>query len=308
MTTYFKRRVMMSPQAQQILNKNFIRNFKLPIAVDKDPYFTYFLNLLNPYFDTLRKYEIFKKVYQEFGESLFKHNSQKLNDTIQYLTAKDEYQDFVKMDMSRFNRKLNIKGKDLYVAGNENKRYISIDLVKANFQSFLFVMPEIFDGFKDFNSFAKSRDFNEVLLESKISRQVIFGGLSASRQQQVQKYMMEQIIFALFDRGVKESEIYSLSSDEVFFEDKGYNVNDLHSMASDLGYQVRVEMFDLVKPFEKAYFVKERVNGSCEFKMVPTAVMAEFIKKYEGKPLEDMDFYFYDENKRLSRFIEEGVF
>lgn len=298
----------MSPQAQQILNKNFIRNFKLPIAVDKDPYFTYFLNLLNPYFDTLRKYEIFKKVYQEFGESLFKHNSQKLNDTIQYLTAKDEYQDFVKMDMSRFNRKLNIKGKDLYVAGNENKRYISIDLVKANFQSFLFVMPEIFDGFKDFNSFAKSRDFNEVLLESKISRQVIFGGLSASRQQQVQKYMMEQIIFALFDRGVKESEIYSLSSDEVFFEDKGYNVNDLHSMASDLGYQVRVEMFDLVKPFEKAYFVKERVNGSCEFKMVPTAVMAEFIKKYEGKPLEDMDFYFYDENKRLSRFIEEGVF
>ncbi len=297
----------MSPQAQQILNKNFIRNFKLPIAVDKDPYFTYFLNLLNPYFDTLRKYEIFKKVYQEFGESLFKHNSQKLNDTIQYLTAKDEYQDFVKMDMSRFNRKLNIKGKDLYVSGNENKRYISVDLVKANFQSFLFVMPEIFDGFKDFNSFAKSRDFNEVLLESKISRQVIFGGLSASRQQQVQKYMMEQIIFALFDKGVKESEIYSLSSDEVFFEDKGYNVNDLHSMASDLGYQVRVEMFDLVKPFEKAYFVKEGVNGSREFKMVPTAVMAEFIKKYEGKPLEDMDFYFYDENKRLSRFIEEGV-
>ena len=63
-----------------------------------------------------------------------------------------------------------------------------------------------------------------------------------------------------------------------------------------------------MKPFEKAYFVKEGVNGSREFKMVPTSVMAEFIKKYEGKPLEDMDLYFYDENKRLSKFMEEGVF
>jgi len=299
---------MMSPQAQQILNKNFIRNFKLPIAVDKDPYFSYLLNLLNPYFDTVRKYDIFKKVYQEFGESLFKHNSQKLNETLQYLMEKEEYKEFAKMDMSRFNKKLNIKGKDLYVTGNENKRYVSIDLVKANFQSFMFVMPSIFDGFKDFNSFAKSRDFNEVLLESKISRQVIFGGLSAPRQQQIQKYMMEQIIFALFDKGVKQEDIYSLSSDEVFFEDKGYDISEIHSMATNLGYQVRVEKFDLVKPFEKAYFVKEGVNGSREFKMVPTAVMAEFIKKYEKKPLEDMDFYFYDENKRLSRFIEEGVF
>ena len=298
----------MNTLEQQRFNKNFIRNFKLPIAVDKEPYFTYFLNLLNPYFDTVRKYEIFKKVYQKYGEGLFKHNSQKLNETLQYLSAKPEYQAFTKMDMSRFNKKLNIKSKDLYVTGNEGKRYISIDLVKANFQSFMFVMPEIFDGFKDFNSFAKSRDFNEVLLESKISRQVIFGGLSAARQQQVQKYMMEQIILSIFDKGVKEEDIYSLSSDEVFFEDKNYDIEEIQKLASDLGYQVRVEKFDLVKPFEKAYFVKEGVNGSREFKMVPTSVMAEFIKKYEGRSLEDMDLYFYDENKRLSKFMEEGVF
>ena len=119
---------------------------------------------------------------------------------------------------------------------------------------------------------------------------------------------MEQIILSVFDKGVEEKDIYSLSSDEVFFEDKNYDIEEIQKLASDLGYQVRVEKFDLVKPFEKAYFVKEGVNGSREFKMVPTSVMAEFIKKYEGKPLEDMDLYFYDENKRLSKFMEEGVF
>lgn len=293
---------------QQILNKNFIRSFKLPIAIDKDPYFSYLLNLLNPYYDTIRKYELFKTAYNEHGDNLFKHNSKILNETLQYLLEKSEYKAFNSMDMKKFEKKLNIKGKDLYTTGNEGKRYISIDLVKANFQSFMFTVPEIFDGFTDFNSFAKSRGFSDVLLESKISRQVIFGGLSSARQQQVQKYMMEQIIIGLLEEGFDKNDIYSLSSDELFFEDKNYDINKIESLAKTLGYQVRVEKFDLVKPFEKALFVKEGVNGAREFKMVSTAMMAEFIKKYEGRPVEDMDLFFYDENKRLSKFIEEGVF
>ena len=42
--------------------------------------------------------------------------------------------------------------------------------------------------------------------------------------------------------------------------------------------------------------------------MVVPANMAEFIKKYEGRQVEEMDLYFYDENKRLAKFVEEGIF
>lgn len=292
----------------QTMNKNFIRTFKLPIAVDREPYFSYFLNLLDPYYDTLRKFDLFKKAYDVHGELMFKYNANKLNETLKYLSQKPEYARFAKMDMKPFQKKLSIPKKELYTTGNEGRVYISIDLVKANFQSLKLVEPTLFDGYTAFNDFAVSRGFDEVLLNSKITRQVIFGGLSPARQQSIQQFMMENIIVDLMNKGFNKEGIYSLSSDEMIFEDAGYNLEDIKDTASTLGYEVRVERFDLVKPFEKAYFVKEGHDGSREFKMVTTAVMAEFIKKYEGRPLEDVDLYFYDENKRLSKFIETSIF
>lgn len=292
----------------QIMNKNLIRTFKLPIAIDREPYFSYFLNLLDPYYDTLRKFEMFKKSFDAHGEMMFKNNALILNDTLKYLSQKPEYVRFSKMDMKPFQKSLSISKKDLYTTGNEGRVYISIDLVKANFQSLKLVEPTLFDGHATFNDFAVSRGFDEVLLNSKITRQVIFGGLSPARQQSIQQFMMENIIVDLIGKGFNKEGIYSLSSDEMFFEDVGYDVEEIKETATRLGYEVRVERFDLVKPFERAYFVKEGHDGSREFKMVSTAVMAEFIKKYEGRPLEDTDLYFYDENKRLSKFIETSIF
>lgn len=292
----------------QVMNKNFIRTFKLPIAIDREPYFSYFLNLLDPYYDTLRKFEMFKKSFDAHGEMMFKNNALILNDTLKYLSQKPEYVRFSKMDMKPFQKSLSISKRDLYTTGNEGRVYISIDLVKANFQSLKLVEPTLFDGHATFNDFAVSRGFDEVLLNSKITRQVIFGGLSPARQQSIQQFMMENIIVDLIGKGFNKEGIYSLSSDEMFFEDVGYDVEEIKETATRLGYEVRVERFDLVKPFERAYFVKEGHDGSREFKMVSTAVMAEFIKKYEGRPLEDTDLYFYDENKRLSKFIETSIF
>lgn len=292
----------------QVMNKNFIRTFKLPIAVDREPYFSYFLNLLDPYYDTLRKFEMFKKSFDAHGEMMFKNNALILNDTLKYLSQKPEYVRFSKMDMKPFQKSLSISKRDLYTTGNEGRVYISIDLVKANFQSLKLVEPTLFDGHTTFNDFAISRGFDEVLLNSKITRQVIFGGLSPARQQSIQQFMMEKIIIDLIGKGFKKEGIFSLSSDEMFFEDVGYDLEEIKETASRLGYEIRVERFDLVKPFERAYFVKEGRDGSREFKMVSTAVMAEFIKKYEGRPLEDIDLYFYDENKRLSKFIETSIF
>lgn len=292
----------------QVMNKNFIRTFKLPIAIDREPYFSYFLNLLDPYYDTLRKFEMFKKSFDAHGEMMFKNNALILNDTLKYLSQKPEYVRFSKMDMKPFQKSLSISKKDLYTTGNEGRVYISIDLVKANFQSLKLVEPTLFDGHTTFNDFAISRGFDEVLLNSKITRQVIFGGLSPARQQSIQQFMMEKIIIDLIDKGFKKEGIFSLSSDEMFFEDVGYDLEEIKETANRLGYEIRVERFDLVKPFERAYFVKEGHDGSREFKMVSTAVMAEFIKKYEGRPLEDTDLYFYDENKRLSKFIETSIF
>lgn len=290
------------------INKSFIKDFKIPIAVHQEPYFSYLLNLLDPYYDCKSKYKMYLEEIGQDISSFLEKNRELVNSTIKYLNEKKEMNLFNNLDISKFKKTTSILGKELYKSENAGKTFISIDLVKANFQSLYIVVPDIFDGFNNFHDFAVSRGFNKTLLNSKITRQVIFGNLNAKRQQQIQKYMMSNIVDMLIKNTIKVDSIYSLSSDEVFFEvDENIQIEHITGFLEPLNYNLRIEKFELNKPFENGFFVKEYSNSKVEFKMIPTSVMAEFIKKYENKEVEDMDLYFYDENKRLSRFIEPYI-
>jgi len=289
-------------------NKNFIKDLKLPIAVDKAPYFEHYLELTNPYYGSAEKYAVFKRDFETFGnEQFFDYNRKTVNATLDMISASPEYARFNTMDMSVFNKEIKICAKNLYTAPNANQKFYSIDLIKANFQSLLLVEPTIFGGYTDYVEFAKSRGFNDYMLMSKIIRQILFGNLNPKRQQKIQYHMMNQVAEKLIQAGVDVSSVYSLSSDELIFEQGNHQKEAIEAAIAPLDYKVRVEAFTLRRPFSKPFFVKERDDGSVEFKMVPTAVMAEFIKRFEGRNVEDIDFYFYDESKRLSRFVEPTI-
>jgi hypothetical protein len=289
-------------------NKNFIKDLKLPIAVDKAPYFEHYLELTSPYYGSVEKYETFKRDFESFGSQFFfEHNRKTVNGTLDMISASPEYARFNAMDMSVFNKEIKISAKDLYKSDKADKKFYSIDLVKANFQSLLLVEPTIFGGHTDYAEFAISRGFNEYMLISKITRQILFGNLNPKRQQKVQYFMMNQIADKLIKAGVDVSCVYSLSSDELVFEQGDYKKEAILDAIAPLGYNVRLEAFTLRKPFDKPFYVKERDDGSVEFKMVPTAVMAEFIKRFEGRAVEDIDLYFYDESKRLAKFFEPAI-
>lgn len=289
-------------------NKNFIKDLKLPIAVDKDPYFSHYLNLIDPYYGSVEKYKIFVDTFEANGrEQFFEVNRRLVNGTLDYLKDKQAYHDFNLLDMNQFKKEIAISSQDLYKSHNANKTFISIDLVKANFQSLLMVVPEIFEGHKDYKSFALSRGFNEYMLISKQIRQILFGNMNPQRQQKIQYFMMNQIAERLLSIGVDVKSVYSLSSDELIFEKTNVSVDDIQAAIGTLGYTVRVDEFVLRRPFDKPFYVKESTDGTLDFKMVPTSTMAEFIKRLEGKPLEDIDLYFYDESKRLAKFAEPFI-
>lgn len=290
------------------INKSFIKDFKIPIAVHQEPYFSYLLDLLDPYYDCKAKYKMYLDDIGQDASSFFERNRELMHSTIKYLNEKKEMEVFNSFDMSKFKKTISVSGRELYKPENAGKKFISIDLVKANFQSLYIIVPELFDGFNNFNDFALSRGFNQTLLNSKITRQVIFGNLNAKRQQQIQKFMMSNIVDKLIKDFVKPDHIYSLSSDEVFFEvHDNIDVKYVNESLLPLNYDLRIEQFILNKPFENSFFVKEYGENKVEFKMIPSSVMAEFIKKYEKREVEDMDLYFYDENKRLSRFVESYI-
>lgn len=289
-------------------NKNFIKDLKLPIAVDVDPYFSYLMNLIDPYYKSIEKYKIFSDCFESLGkENFFEHNRKLVNGTLDYLKGKPEFEVFNNLDMKNFKKELSIQSKELYKSHNANKTFISVDLVKANFQSLLFTVPEIFDGFENYNDFAKSRGFNEYMLISKQIRQILFGNMNPQRQQKVQYYMMNLIADRLVNSGLSLDSVYSLSSDELVFEKNNTSSAQVVEAVKELGFEVRVDEFVLERPFDKPFYVKKMKDGSVDFKMVPTSAMAEFVKRYENRELEDFDFYFYDENKRLSRYVNPFI-
>ena len=289
-------------------NKKFVRDLKLPIAVWEYPYFSYFLKLIDPYYNSVSHYEMFiNSINNHGGELFFKNISELLHKSIDDIKSKKIYEEFNNFKLEQLKKEVKIESRELYHQDNDGKSFISIDLVKANFQSIHYLFPDFFDGANTYQDFVKNLGFNDYMVVSKQIRQVLFGNLNPQRQQKIQKYMMNKVAEFLIDSGVSVNNIYSLSSDELVFENTGYNLEKIKEQLNGTGFNLRVESFKLEKPFKQAMFVKKIDDGSFVFKMVPTSMMAEFIKKFEGRPLEDYDFHFYDENKRLSKYLKPYI-
>lgn len=290
------------------INKSFIKDLKLPIAVHLEPYFFHFLNLIDPYYKSVSKYNILKKEVELNGIQHFEENTRlvmfKLLDT---LKEKKEFEIFNNLDIKNFNLDIKAPKRELYHLDSVGKTFYSIDLVQANFQCINYVIPEIFDGSHSYEDFVTKNGFNDYMKISKQIRQVIFGNMNPKRQQSIQKFMMSKIAEKLVSIGVDLNSIYSLSSDELVFEDFLYDKLLIEKSLSELDFNLRVEKFKLERPFKQPMYVKKLDNGEVIFKMVPTSMMAEFIKRYECKELEDLDFYFLDENKRLSKYLNPYI-
>lgn len=290
------------------INKIFIKDLSMPIAVYLDPYFDYLLNLIDPYYNSISKYELLKKEVELNGLKEFEENNRKtMFKLLDKMKEHKGYETFNNLDYKTFQSETKIQKRVLYQPNNVGKSFFSIDLVQANFQCLLSVVPEIFDGFDNYDDFVTANGFNDYMKISKQIRQVIFGNLNPKKQQSVQKSMMNLIADKLFKNGVDLNSIHSLSSDEIVFECNDFEKVKIQSILSELDFNLRIEKFTLERPFKQAMYVKKLDNSDVIFKMVSTSMMAEFIKRFEGRELEDMDFYFFDENKRLAKYIKPYI-
>lgn len=291
-----------------IINKHFIKDLKMPIAVHLDPYFSYFLNLIDPYYNSINKYEILKKEIDLNGLKYFEDNTHSVMfKLLDKLKESKGYETFNNLSYDEFKTEIKIQKKELYHPDNVGKTFFSIDLVQANFQCLHSVVPEIFNGFDNYDDFVTDNGFNDYMKISKQIRQVIFGNMNPKKQQSVQKSMMNKIADKLVKGGVDLNSIYGISSDEIVFEGLQIDREKVENILSELDFNLRIEKFVLERPFKQSMYVKKLDDGDVIFKMVSTSMMAEFIKRYEGRELEDFDFYFFDENKRLAKYLNPYI-
>jgi hypothetical protein len=146
----------------------------------------------------------------------------------------------------------------------------------------------------------------EYFSKSKMIRQVIFGDLNPSRQQRLQKYIINQLCIKLKENGY---ELSSASSDEIIISNSS-NVEDIKKLLSDVPEKFkffRVEKFNFKQiDNDGKYFIKttETDNGEkVEFKSVPGHLFAQVYKKHLGLEINDNDMLFYHDGF-LAQFKE----
>lgn len=190
---------------------------------------------------------------------------------------------------------------DVYSSANDGKKFISIDLEKANFQICKKYDKNIVLGAKTYDEFIKKFTDSEYFVNSKYLRQVIFGNIAPKRQNTMEKYYTGKILdFLIENKFFSPEDIRVYTHDEIVFntpeyltEEKTKEIYD--AILNEFDLKTHVESYT-VKEICNSYFAKVQNNGKVSFKGVPAYLYAQVYKKYFGLEIEKRDLMFLYES------------
>jgi len=299
----------------QITNKlrqRFIKDTSLPIPTCDEFYFNYFLELYNDLLNSKTKYKQFINDISEFNNDedvLHYYNSLK-DKAILTLRESKEFELLNELNFSEINRQYTYSQKDIFKESNIGKIFMSIDLVKANYQVLYKlgidvcndndILPEKYDMF--ISQFTDKKHF----IDSKYIRQVILGNLNPKRQVNLQKYMLNDVVKSL-EINKQYQNIISFTNDEIVIQLNIIDNNIFNNCAElvkeikhTFGLTVSINVFELFK--SKYGYVKKYMDDSIEFKSVSKIYFAQNYKDWFQLPIEENDKVFEYE-KQLVKFI-----
>ena len=300
------------------LLRRFVKDASLPIQLLKEPYFSYYIDLYDRDFGTVKKYGDLCRAVEKCGsEDTFLQKYYDIRDEIINRTKEiPEYRDFLECDMSRYDIDVpalpNAHKADVYKMVNVDQRFISIDMKKANFQVLRMFSKNIVFGADTYEEYIGKFTDMDYFRTSKYTRQVIFGNMNPKRQTKMQKYCMRKIFDLLIaEYGIPLEAFAVFTFDEIVLR-RDLLVEDTAArlireaeerILQELGINVRVKPFTLRSIGGKDFFVNELENGTAEFKKVPSIFFAQVYKKYRGLELCDSDLMFYHEGY-MAKFQE----
>ena len=294
------------------INKRFSKDYRLPINLYSEPYFSYFTELYESQFNIHKKLLWLNEVLTNCSESddFFKIGNEISENIKNCIKNSCAYEKLNNVDMNKnFVSQEILKNENIYQQKNIGKEFISIDLNKANFNVFgLFGLKEelMINSYEDL--IKKFTDYN-YFIQSKMLRQVIFGDLNPKRQQKLQKYVINNLASLL---GKNEYDIYSCNSDELIISHKKNSLNKeevkniLANSPNEFKF-FKIESFCIEKIKDSDFYLKKSLKENneehVEFKSVPNYLYAQVFKYFHDLPINDYDLMFYHENM-LAQFKE----
>ena len=296
-----------------LTKKRFVSDFKLPIDILEEPYFSQKIEALDEVFDTKRKLTLLFEAIDFFGsENNFLSEGNRLIRNIQdSIRSTDGYQKLEKnnlSEMSKFTVETMVKfdfTKNLYVEPHLGKTFVSIDLVKANFNAFKKMNVFNYDSYEDLiETFTDVQYFKEC----KSLRQIIFGQLLPKKEQIIEKNEIFTILSFLNTSIFKNKQPDTLlvNNDEIIFEiDSIFDFEQLKTIDFPSTFPLRIEKFTLkgIKDKkDKLYFIKD-FGDKKELKKVPKLYYVQAYKKMMNKNITEDDLVFFYEGNAV-KFLE----
>ena len=303
--------------------QRFVKDCDIPVTVLEEPYFSYFVKLYDKDYGSIEKYRMLEETLKKAGsEEAFLEEYAKAKDAaITQTEALPEYTAFLQEDMNRYAvetpRIPNLAGRDVYVLPNDGRRFISIDMRKANFQVLRKYSRALVFGADTYEEYIRRFTDMPYVAQSKYTRQVIFGNMCPKRQVTMEKYCMRQVFdFLKQGKNVKDSFFAVFTNDEIvlraddfpFSCESGEEAQALRvlerEIRSVLDIDVSAKHFLLKSIGEKPYFVKEYADGTRDFKNIPKDIFAQVYKKYYDMEVLPQDMVFFY-NGKLAAFLKK---
>jgi len=284
---------------QEITNsmkRRFLKDFGLPLQIVQEPHFSYGLRTIDKEYNSLAKYELFLKTIEILGDqNILDYVAELVQTIISDIKSKDAFKTFKADNLEKYNlaNSKNKKG-NLYIEDNIDVDFVSIDLIKANFNALREYDENILP--QDYEEFISKYTELEYFKQSKYLRQMIFGNLEPKKQQKIQRFIISDIANKL--NGMN---IFTSSTDELVVrnsEELVVRKSDLEEVLQRLAgtYNfLRIESFTL-KNILNDYYVRE-YEDKVEFKQCSSIVFLQILKYYRGEPILEEDRKFYYERQ-----------
>lgn len=296
--------------------ERFCKDCNLPIKLFQQPYFTKRLHLYDPFYNCIRKWNIFLEAYKHYtNEQAYYEDYNRIKDeAIRDIKASKAWQLFNIIDMNQFAvTHKNLPSKDIFKPSNDGKTFISIDMKKANFSALRNYDPSIFHDAGYWEEFISNYTQNLHIRNSKYIRQVILGNCNPKRQTTYERYLMDTVLNYIIDEFVPITNIVFFATDEIIIDISEKSENEQNRLAAEitdvmysLDLPLRTELFTLHAIKGTNGYFKEKSDGTVEFKCLDAYMLPFVIRTMNHEPVEEHDKIFYHEGL-LSKFIEEPI-
>lgn len=291
------------------INKQLVKDYKFPIPVTEEPYFSHFAELMEGFYDVTEARSKLLAMCEREGsfESVLGKTRKLIATVVDHIKGKPEYKAFQGMDMESFRGTRLPEKQALYHRDNAQRILIALDMKKANFQAMRAADPQLVDECTSWESFLGQFTDEPYYLDCKQIRQVIFGQLNPKRQQTIMKSRMGDVFNELMNLGVDERQVFSSSPDEIVIGFTPDNLDRVSTLInSNRGFEgLHLDIFtlELAHP-SKPFFIKNHTNrAKVDLKGIPKFYVPEVIRHLKGEPANHKDRFFMHEG-RLCQYSE----